>query len=140
MASGGDSDRVITIPVDMFAPVGWDTTGPDCSIAVANSFVVDVLPLVADTSAATLPCANSVIASGASRRMTCPPMTIPSPRPATRDNADAARPAPMAARVRRGNFRRVDVLTGAAYAERRPTPAIAGTAHCPVIARATLAP
>src|SRR5215831_16790420 len=67
------------------------------------SRVVVVLPLVPVTRTTCRPAASSDSRSGSSRRLMTPPMTEPSPLPASLDTVAAAPPTVVASRARIGS-------------------------------------
>src|SRR5215468_11205084 len=71
----------------MLAPNEFVATGPSTPSAAAVSRVVVVFPLVPEISAIRRPSARWVSRAGSIIMPIRPPMTEPSPRPATRERA-----------------------------------------------------
>src|SRR4051794_379001 len=86
----------------MFAPNALVATSPSPLIAEAISRVVVVLPFVALSRTRLRSEASRVSSSGSSLSPILPPMTDPSPRPASRDILDAVRPSATASCDRSG--------------------------------------
>src|SRR5262245_46390209 len=97
----------------MFAPSEFVATSPSTPIAAAVSRVVGVFPLVPDTNAMSRPVERFARRSGSIISPSRPPITEPSPRPVTRDNAAAPRDTDDASLARSGFL----VLTGARVAD-----------------------
>src|SRR5580692_7207119 len=84
---------------------------PRGASAAVMSFVVVVLPLVPVTRTTWRPAASRDSRSGARRRPIMPPMTEPSPFPASRETVAAAPPTVVATLARIGSLKRWWVLS-----------------------------
>ncbi len=85
----------------MLAPNAFDATcSPSDSSAALISRVVVVLPFVPVTRTTCLPAASIPSRPGSSRSAMTPPMTEPSPRPASLETRPAAPPMVVATRAR----------------------------------------
>ncbi len=87
----------------MLAPSELVATWPSTPIAAAVSRVVVVLPLVPETRATCRPAARWLSRSGSILSPIQPPITAPSPRPATRDSAAAVLDTEVASLARNGS-------------------------------------
>ena len=98
-----------TRPASMLAPNALDAICcPRAPSAAVTSLVVVVFPFVPVTRTTCRPRASSESRSGCSRSPMTPPMTDPSPRPASLEARPAAPPTVVARRARRGRLNRRD--------------------------------
>src|ERR1700689_5167785 len=103
MVASGARASAATRPASMLAPNALDAIcWPSVPSAAVISLVVVVLPLVPVTRMTCRPRASSESRSGFSLRPMIPPITDPSPRPASREARPAAPPTVVARRARRG--------------------------------------
>ncbi len=96
-------------PASMLAPNAFEATcTPSALSAAVISRVVVVLPLVPVTRTIWRSAASIESSPGSTRRPMTPPMTDPSPRPASRDIRPAAPPSVVATRARIGSLPMAD--------------------------------
>ncbi len=96
-------------PASMFAPNAFEATScPSAPSAAVISRVVVVFPFVPVTSTIWRPTASRASRSGSRRSPMTPPITDPSPRPASRDMVPAAPPRVVARRARIGSLPMAD--------------------------------
>ena len=93
------------MPASMLAPNAFEAMcSPSGASAAVTRRVVVVLPFVPVTRTTCRSCASMASSPGSSRSPMTPPITEPSPRPASRETLLAAPPTLVASLARKGSL------------------------------------